>query len=424
MDIHHGLNGSRRVEVTRADHSRIVAERGHGYVEHPYRYGGREFGHRTYYYHGRVYDRYYGHYYYHGAYLGYYAPAFYYRPAFYGWAYNPWAAPVSFAWGWAGNPWYAYYGAYFTPYPVYANASLWLTDYMISTTLAAAYQAQVDANAAAQAQVAAANAVAMTEATKNLVAAEVQRQIALENAESQSAQTAAPDPASSSIQRLLTDGVQHVFLVGASLDVVNGQGAECAVSEGDALQLTGPPAPDATAADLVMLSTKGGLECQQGATVSVSFTDLQDMQNHMRESIDQGMGELQAKQGKGGLPAEPSAAAGAPVKSAMASTAPPPDQNVASEISDQTKAADQAETETVAQVNQAGGTAPESGDPAPQPIAAPAPPPAQISMGQSIDDVTAALGNPKNIVDLGTKKIYVYNDMKITFKNGKVADVQ
>jgi hypothetical protein len=38
--------------------------------------------------------------------------------------------------------------------------------------------------------------------------------------------------------------------------------------------------------------------------------------------------------------------------------------------------------------------------------------------------VTSSLGQPKSIVNLGTKKIYVYNDMKITFKDGKVSDVQ
>ena len=38
MDIHHGLNGNRRVSVERADDSRVVAERGGrgGYVQHPY----------------------------------------------------------------------------------------------------------------------------------------------------------------------------------------------------------------------------------------------------------------------------------------------------------------------------------------------------------------------------------------------------
>ena len=35
-----------------------------------------------------------------------------------------------------------------------------------------------------------------------------------------------------------------------------------------------------------------------------------------------------------------------------------------------------------------------------------------------------ALGQPKRVIDLGTKKIYVYHDMKITFKAGKVSDVE
>jgi hypothetical protein len=51
-------------------------------------------------------------------------------------------------------------------------------------------------------------------------------------------------------------------------------------------------------------------------------------------------------------------------------------------------------------------------------------PPAQIQLGQTIDQVVAALGQPEKIVDLGTKKIYVYKDLKITFIGGKVSDVQ
>jgi len=62
--------------------------------------------------------------------------------------------------------------------------------------------------------------------------------------------------------------------------------------------------------------------------------------------------------------------------------------------------------------------------PAPAPIAAPAPAPTQIELGQTVDQVTAALGPPQKMVDLNTKLIYVYKDMKITFKAGKVADVQ
>ena len=38
--------------------------------------------------------------------------------------------------------------------------------------------------------------------------------------------------------------------------------------------------------------------------------------------------------------------------------------------------------------------------------------------------VVAILSQPEKVVDLGAKKIYVYKDMKITFTDGKVSDVQ
>jgi len=54
----------------------------------------------------------------------------------------------------------------------------------------------------------------------------------------------------------------------------------------------------------------------------------------------------------------------------------------------------------------------------------PAPEPQTIQLGQSTDDVQAALGKPEKIVNLGAKQIYVYKDLKITFVKGKVTDVQ
>lgn len=420
MDIHHGLSGNRRVAVERSDHSRIVAERGgRGYVQRPYMYRGHEFAHRTYYANGRAYDRFYRGYPYHGVYVEMYTPAYYYRPAFYGWAYNPWVAPVPYAWGFAANPWYGYYGAYFTPYPVYPSASVWLTDYMISQTLAAAYQANAAA-AAGQAQ-AMANAAALTPQVKDLIAAEVQRQIALANSESQTvAQNAQVDPASSGIQRMLTDNIKHVFVAGRDLDLVDAGGAECAITEGDALQLVaGPPAANSTDATLVVLSNKGGVECRKGATVTVAVADLQDMQNHMRETIDAGMGELQSKQGKGGLPSLPPSANAPPVKTAFAAEAPPPDPTASTQINQQMQEADKAEQEVV---GQASGPSDGAG-----PSAAPATPaaaPKEVSLGLSIDEITAILGPPKTKADLGAKKIYMYKDMKITFTGGKVTDIQ
>jgi hypothetical protein len=40
------------------------------------------------------------------------------------------------------------------------------------------------------------------------------------------------------------------------------------------------------------------------------------------------------------------------------------------------------------------------------------------------DQVQAALGKPEKIFNLGTKQIYTYKDIKITFLDGKVSDVQ
>ncbi|MGC9944883.1 MAG: hypothetical protein ABSF64_00675 [Bryobacteraceae bacterium] len=64
---------------------------------------------------------------------------------------------------------------------------------------------------------------------------------------------------------------------------------------------------------------------------------------------------------------------------------------------------------------------------APEPIAPPPPPPADpvsISSGQTNDQVVSSFGQPKTIVRLGAKQIYYYQDLKVTFVNGKVADVQ
>jgi hypothetical protein len=46
-----------------------------------------------------------------------------------------------------------------------------------------------------------------------------------------------------------------------------------------------------------------------------------------------------------------------------------------------------------------------------------------IKIGMSYAEVKGVLGNPEKVVDLGTKVIYVYKDMKVTFKDAQVADV-
>jgi hypothetical protein len=64
---------------------------------------------------------------------------------------------------------------------------------------------------------------------------------------------------------------------------------------------------------------------------------------------------------------------------------------------------------------------------------APPPPPApdaaptqqiSVGIGQTPDQVKAAMGQPTKIVKAGAKEIYFYPDVKVTFVNGKVSDVE
>jgi hypothetical protein len=168
----------------------------------------------------------------------------------------------------------------------------------------------------------------------------------------------------------------------------------------------------------VVLGTKAQ-DCRKGAAVTVQLTDLQDMQNHMRETIDSGLGEMQAKAGKG-LPALPASANAAPVPAAFAAGAPPPDPDAAKEINAQVQAADSAEKEVVAQ----GG--PSAAEAAPANIAPPPPPPpADVDLtGKTLDQVLQIKGQPKSKSTAGAKTILVYDDGKVILMNGKVTDIQ
>ena len=60
---------------------------------------------------------------------------------------------------------------------------------------------------------------------------------------------------------------------------------------------------------------------------------------------------------------------------------------------------------------------------APPPPPADTPPPT-IALGQIEDQVTAILGQPLKAARLGAKVIFYYKDMKVTFTNGKVSNVE
>ncbi len=399
----------RRV-VERKDHSILVTEHGRGYVQRPYSYKGQEFVHRSYVDHGRAYDRVYTHVAYGRSHFDVYAPSRFYRPGFYRWAGRPWGAPVHYSWGWVGNPWYNRYGYYFAPYPVYSAPSLWLTDYLVATSLAAAYAAQ---SAAAQANNSGGQpqpgATAMTPEVKQMIADEVKREVEQEQAQANNQGTNQAGGTSTSIAGLLGDGHSHVLVAGADLNLVDQSGRPCTVTQGDVVQVKGPATTDATEVNAIVVSSKGGDDCAAASNVSVALTDLQEMQNHMRETVDQGMQEMQANQGQHGLPSVPADATGAPTQAGYAQAAPPADANAAADISQQLSADNAA------------------GQPAPAKVASrgiESPGPTTITLGQSTDTVKSLLGAPARIAVVGPRTIYQYSDMKVTFVNDRVSDVR
>ena len=62
--------------------------------------------------------------------------------------------------------------------------------------------------------------------------------------------------------------------------------------------------------------------------------------------------------------------------------------------------------------------------PPPPPPDAPPPAPKTLKLGQPKDQVVAIFGQPTKVVKLGAKEIDYYPDMKVTFVNNKVTDVQ
>jgi hypothetical protein len=62
--------------------------------------------------------------------------------------------------------------------------------------------------------------------------------------------------------------------------------------------------------------------------------------------------------------------------------------------------------------------------PPPPPADAELPPPPTIALGQTMDQVRAGFGQPLKLAKLGEKVIFYYKDMKVTFSNGKVSNVE
>jgi len=383
---------------------------GHGYVQRPITVRGRVLVQRTYYVHGAPYARFYRPAVYRGITFNIYTPARFYSPRFYAWAYTPWRSPVYYDFGWAATPWFGFYGGYFAPYPSYVGPNFWLTDYMLAASLQDAYQERLDAANGAPPVYDPSGQVAVSPQVKNAIAQEVRWQLDQESRESQ---TQNVQPVANAAPPVFADGSAHVFVASSSL-IVSAGGQECGLTNGDVLQLNSAPSPDPTYANVKVLASKGQ-DCAAGQILLVQLADLQEMQNHMRETIDQGLGELKAKQGHQNLPQIDSAiSAEAPAPYVSELPAPEPDAQDQLQGSAQETASQEA-----AILQQAGTAAPMPPSPAPQVD------PSTVSEGQTIDQVEAILGGKLVLkASVGNKKIYYYKDMKITFVDGKVTDIQ
>src|SRR5271155_4150886 len=359
--INRGPHGGRVAVTNLRGGGRVVSYGGRrGFVEHPFYRGGLPYMNRTYFYGGRPYGAVYRGYYWGGRpYFGY-MPGFYFGAGFYGWAYNPWASPIGWGWGWGGSPWFGFYGGYFAPYPVYAAPAFWLTDYIISENLQAAYAAQAAANANAQAAAAApppaadSNAVVLTPEVKQAIADEVRAQIQAEQGAASSPDATAPVPAASANaapaaatpeNTQLPDALNpknRPFIVSNTLSETTADGTACSLSPGDVLTRIGDT-PDANQNVNVMITSGQSADCPTGTQVAVAVSDLQDMHNDFRQKMDTGLQSLADNQGKKGMPASP-----APDRKASPAGTAQPDADAATELATTDESAEKAEADVQA----------------------------------------------------------------------------
>lgn len=300
---------------------------------------------RTYSYQNRTYYR--------------FIPSLYYRPEFYAWINAPWSMAMSFDWG--PPIWGTYYGAYFTPYPVYSNADLWLTDYILNANLQQAYaEQQADygnpagyssgANAdqyqpypsSASPSSYEAGQTELDPDVKTLITQQIHAQIAQLQTVSATVSDNAGIPSGLSedtVPESLKPGVAE-FMVSTDMQLDINDDQSCALTPGDVLfRKTSTPDKDGKV-QVIVVGTKGG-DCEKNSTAAVSVATLEEINNQFEQQEQSAQEVLAAKSGKGQLPAAPTTTT---TKLLLASSQQP-DQNADSMLQQNQIAGQQAETE-------------------------------------------------------------------------------
>jgi hypothetical protein len=212
-------------------------------------------------------------------------------------------------------------------------ASLWTTDPLIAANLGTAYGPYMFGAAAPATK---GGATGLSTEIKQAIADEVKQEIAAEQA---AAKGGDQKPAGGEQVPAALDPKVRYFVVSSNLSVTTSDGDECDVNPGDVIYRTGDKPDDDHMVDTTVKSSKKD-DCAVGVTVGVETGDLQEMHNQLRIQMDAGLKELADKQGKNGLPAAPD------TKTQAGEVPPPsPDTNVANDLQDQKKEADQAEAE-------------------------------------------------------------------------------
>lgn len=258
-------------------------------------------------------------------------PAVSFAPAYYAWAVQPWPTAVGYRWGWQREPWYAAYGDYFTPYPSYTSLDLWVTDYVVSQNMRAAYQdwhaetypdtdttpdgsapsadaaassgtdagssapSSSDSSDAAQTPPPEAAPPPMTPEVKD----ELNAQIKLQLRERQKQTTEVSD----SGPNALKPG-HKLFRVNAPLDVPSDTpGGVCSLTPNDYIERTGDMDNNGTVPVEVKLSAIS--DCGTGLVTRVSENDLEAMDSEQQEQLTQAMLVASKNMGPKGLPKAP-----------------------------------------------------------------------------------------------------------------------
>ncbi|MGA3016895.1 MAG: hypothetical protein ABSF62_07225 [Bryobacteraceae bacterium] len=218
---------------------------------------------------------------------------------------------MAYAWGWGAAPWF--YGGYFAPEPVYPSAALWLTDFVLAENLQLAYQNQMAASGEGQPQpqdpLVQENSAALTPEVKQLIAEEVQQELAAQQAAA--AQPASLEPAAAvavpDAPPPVLGAKVKVLVVSTDLNLTAGSdGQTCALTPGDVIERTGRNVSADGQVPVGVLISKEG-DCPAGLAAALDVSVLQDMYNDFRAQISAGLEKLASNQGQGGLPAGPAA---------------------------------------------------------------------------------------------------------------------